>query len=313
MSTRALKNLLIIRRPEFMVVEVTIFAMPILLAVRNRAEFLSQSVVEGALLFFVLYSLGDMINCLADRDLDRTYKCRLSRAVYELGPGVVRAIVLGQAALAIALAAHLAWTTGKGSLLLLALGGLFLGVQYSTGPFHFKSRGLGQLICLWLLLYFLPMLYSGLLVLDSLSWLQLALAASYATLEMGIILINTSEDYPEDLSTGVRTAAVALGLRSTLRLATGMVLVGGIFFIGVWGVALSRGPSVLTGLAWAGLVVSCGAALFFLWGLSREVHAAACLDREIVLVKRRGWLVPVWATMVGWMGVSCGLARVLLL
>src|SRR5437588_72765 len=83
-------------------------------------------------------------------------------------------------------------------ILLLLAAGIFLGLQYSLGPIKFKGRGVGHLVCLWLLLYFLPMLYAALLIANILSASLVILAAAYATVEMGIILINTSEDFPED-------------------------------------------------------------------------------------------------------------------
>ena len=122
--------------------------------------------------------------------------------------------------ISLVLAVHLSLVTGRWLILGLVLLGMFLGIQYSVGPFFFKSRGILHLVCLWLLLYFLPMLCASLFVQDAITWQIVALAAAYATVEMGIILINTSEDLPEDRAMGVRTTTVALGLTRTIMLAT---------------------------------------------------------------------------------------------
>jgi 1,4-dihydroxy-2-naphthoate octaprenyltransferase len=304
--TRFCKSLYAIRRMEFFPVEITIFTMPLLVSVAGVGQLLTPVVFEGYLTFFVLFSLGDMINCLADRDLDKTYKGRLARAVDYLGVPFVTALVAAEAVLALLLGAHLAWVTGKPALLVLVGLELVLAIQYSVGPFHFKSRGLAQLPCLWLILYFLPMLFAALLVQEALTLAVVLLAAGYATIEMGIILVNTSEDYPEDLAKGIRTVTVALGLRQTLWLAAALVLLGGVAFVGTWTwLCLAAGTSVWGLGALLALVAACTHAGIGLWRLARRATAASAED-AIRLVKAHGKLVPAWATVVGWAGLACG-------
>src|SRR5262245_5341129 len=98
-----LRDLLIIRRIEFRIAEIPIVAMPALLINRSLAAFKTLTFWEGVLIFFFLFAFGDMINCLADRDLDAKYKPHLSRAVYNLGVPLVRFQVVLWAALAFAL------------------------------------------------------------------------------------------------------------------------------------------------------------------------------------------------------------------
>ena len=305
---QVLKDIFTIRRPEFMIVEATIFSMPILVVAHGMQALTTGLVIEGLLLFFVLYSFGDMINCLADRDLDSTYKTRLSRAVYRLGVGFVRKILIVELVAALLLGIHLAWSSGRWQLLALVLAGVFLGVEYSVGPFYFKSRGIGHLLCLWLLLYFLPMLFAALLVVPNLSAVVVILAMSYATIEMGIILINTSEDLPEDRAMGVCTTTVFLGLRRTLRLSAMMVLIGGILLISVWIYLFWNGGISNWGYAALLLLtVVCIYVFLTIVTLSRRVE----LSEEPVavkLVKAQGAKVPIWATLVGWMSVLCGVA-----
>jgi 4-hydroxybenzoate polyprenyltransferase len=302
----AVKNFMVVRRMEFYVVELTIFSLPVLVAARSVQELFSLVVLEGFIMFFVIYAMGDMINCLVDRELDASYKTRLSNAVYGLGVSNVRNMVIAEFVVSLLLAIHLSFSTGRWAILGLVLIGLFLGVQYSTGPIFFKSRGIWHLICLWLLLYFLPMLCASLFVQDNITWQIVALAAAYATVEMGIILVNTSEDLPEDRAMGVRTTTVALGLRRTIALATGMVLLGGIGFILFW-ITLygQRATPAWSYLAILGLGIAWVVVLSNMWKLTRGVFEAKDEQRAVALVKARGMHVPIWATAMGWLGVMC--------
>ena len=56
---------------------------------------------EGIFVFFLLFAFGDMINCLADRDLDAIYKPHLSQAVYGLGVRFVTFQIVATAAVAL--------------------------------------------------------------------------------------------------------------------------------------------------------------------------------------------------------------------
>ena len=152
------RDMLIIRRVEFRIAELPIVAMPALLVNTSLAPLKTQSFWEGVLLFFFLFAFGDMINCLADRDLDAKYKPHLSRAVYNLGVPFVRFQVILWAVLALAVAAHVSWILHRWQLLALTAAGLALGAAYSVEPFRLKGRGLAQLVCLWLIIFVGPML-----------------------------------------------------------------------------------------------------------------------------------------------------------
>jgi 4-hydroxybenzoate polyprenyltransferase len=300
-------SIAVIRRLEFYVVELTIFSIPLLVAARSLSALYSGTVLEGLVMYFVLYAVGDMANCMADRDLDATYKTRLSRAVYRIGPGKVAALVAVETIVGLGLAVHLSIVTGRWLILTLVVIGVFLGLEYSLGPVHFKRRGLGHLACLWLLLYFLPMLCAGLLVAGP-SASVLAVAAAYATVEMGVILINTSEDMIEDRAAGIRTTTVALGLNRTIRLAATMVLIGGAGFCAFWLADYDSNHVRPVGyLAVLVLAVTCGIVGERLVRLAAEVRAARSEDAAMRLVKAHGRLVPVAATLLGWVGVGCAL------
>ena len=98
-----------IRRVEYRVAELPIFLIPMLLTIRSSSAFRGPAFWEGLLIFLFLFAFGDLVNCLADRDLDAKYKPHLTEAVYGIG---VRGVILQatlSAVAAAALAAHLAW------------------------------------------------------------------------------------------------------------------------------------------------------------------------------------------------------------
>src|SRR6266850_7854608 len=115
-----------IRRIEFRVAEIPILAIPALLLIRDISIVKTFVFWEGIFVFFLLFAFGDMINCLADRDLDAVYKPHLSEAVYGLGVPFVTFQVVVTAVLALALSAHLAWRLNRPLLLLLVATGLGL-------------------------------------------------------------------------------------------------------------------------------------------------------------------------------------------
>jgi 4-hydroxybenzoate polyprenyltransferase len=304
-------SLCVINRTEFTPVEITIFAMPLLVALGGVAGLGSPIVREGTLVFLVIFAMGNMINCLADRERDRTYKGRLARAVDHLGVGFVTWLVRTEAVAAFLLGTHLAWVMGSWAVLILVYLELFLAVQYSVGPLHFKSRGLAQLPCLWLVLYVLPMLFFALLPGGALTWPLVALAASFGTIQMGIVLVNTSEDLPEDVAEGIRTITVALGLRRTLWLAAGMVLLGGLGFAATWAYLLLSAAPLAWGVpALLSLLAVCGYTAVGVGRLARRVATANSED-GVRLVKTDARLVPLWCTLVGWVGLACGLIHLL--
>src|SRR5262249_18076242 len=105
---RYLLYMLRIGRVEFRIAEIPILAIPLLLLLHDTAPLKTFTFWEGIFVFFLLFAFGDMINCLADRDLDAVYKPHLSEAVYNLGVPLVRFQVVLWAALAFALSVHVA-------------------------------------------------------------------------------------------------------------------------------------------------------------------------------------------------------------
>ncbi len=294
------RDLLIIRRVEFRIAELPIVAMPALLVNTSLAPLKTQSFWEGVLLFFFLFAFGDMINCLADRDLDAKYKPHLSRAVYNLGVPLVTFQVILWAVLALAVAAHVSWVLHRWQLLALTAAGLALGAAYSVEPFRFKGRGLAQLICLWLIIFVGPMLMIATLFGARPSRGVVAFAMAYGAVQMGIILVNTAEDYPEDRDAGVHTVIVTLGLRRGIGLSSALTLIGAAgMLITLASLFFGRG---LPAFALAALLPVMAASIWLTRGiylLYREV-ANVPLDAGIAKVKLAAKNVPAWVTVVAW-------------
>src|SRR5215831_14862552 len=123
---RFLLYMLRIRRVEFRIAEIPILATPVLLTIRDVSILKTLNFWEGILIFFFLFAFGDMINCLADRDLDAVYKPHLSEAVYGLGVPFVTFQVVASAVIALMLSAHLAWQLNRWLLVPLVAVGLML-------------------------------------------------------------------------------------------------------------------------------------------------------------------------------------------
>lgn len=282
-----------IRRPEFMVAEIPILLVAAL-AVAPWSVLWSGRFAEICALFMLLFHVGDMANCLADRDLDAVYKTQLAEAVRGLGVRHVTWQIALSAVGALGIAAHLAWTTGRVEVALLVAIGLFLGHQYSFAPLRFKARGLLQVPALALLIFVGPML----LVARSLSaaMAPIGLVVAYAAMQQGTIAINTAEDLPEDTEAGIRTSAVALGLRGIVLLSLAMVALGGASVI-----ALLASPAFRAGRPWALVPLS----LAWLWvvrdiaRLAQSVHARSH-DDALADVRAAARRMPLWITGTAW-------------
>jgi 4-hydroxybenzoate polyprenyltransferase len=297
---RYLLYMLRIRRVEFRIAEIPILAIPLLLLLRDTSPLKTFYLWEGVFIFFLLFAFGDMINCLADRDLDAVYKPQLSEAVYGLGVRFVTFQVVATALFALALSIHLSWVLNRWSLAVLVAIGLVLGAAYSVKPVQLKGRGLVQLICLWLIIFVGPMLFMAYLIDAGLSIPVLMFAAAYGTLQMGVILVNTAEDYPEDLEARITTSVVALGLHRGIELAFWLVGVGSIAVLITLAAMLNqRGSSLL----WLTVLIPpLAACLYVLQSIAklRRSIKNRDLSESIQKVKRAAKAVPVWVTIVAW-------------
>jgi alpha-ketoglutarate-dependent taurine dioxygenase/4-hydroxybenzoate polyprenyltransferase len=294
----ALRDSLRIRRPEFMVAELPILLIPALLLTPSVAQLATGTFAATVALFMLLFHFGDMVNCLADRDLDAVYKTHLSEAVYGLGPAHVRRQIAVTALLALGLAVGLAHVTGRWELLLLVGFGLGLGALYSVQPLRLKGRGPWQVVTLWAVIFVGPMLLVARALSASLPPVLLGLILAYGAMQEGIILVNTAEDLPEDEAAGIRTTAVALGLSGCLALATAMVALGGAATVGTLGWMLlqagTRGLVALVplALAWVWVVWEVAAT----WAHVRRLEPA----KAIQALRPRARRMPAWITATAW-------------
>lgn len=297
---RYLLYMLRIRRFEFRIAEIPVLAIPVLLLAPDTAILRTFAFWEGVFIFFLLFAFGDMINCLADRDLDAVYKPHLSESVYGLGVKNVKFQIWATAILAFVLSVHLSWQMGRWPIALFTLSGLVLGTAYSVKPVQLKGRGLLQLLCLWTIIFVGPMLFVTQLVRAEIAPGVLIFAAVYGVLQMGIILVNTAEDYPEDLAEGIGTTIVSLGLKRGISLSTWLTIAGAVGVLIVLGelyVSQNLGVMLLAGL------MPVAAACFFAVASVGRLHyrvSASDLAEAIRIVKTTAKLVPLWLTLVAW-------------
>jgi 4-hydroxybenzoate polyprenyltransferase len=297
---RFLLYMLRIRRVEFRIAEIPIVAIPLFLLLRDPTPLKTFYFWEGVFIFFLLFAFGDMINCLADRDLDAVYKPHLSEAVYGLGVRFVTFQVVATALFALALSIHLSWLLNRWQLAALVAIGLVLGAAYSAKPVQLKGRGLAQLVCLWLIIFVGPMLFMAYLVNADLSVTVLVFAAAYGALQMGIILVNTAEDYPEDLEAGITTSVVALGLHRGIELAFWLAGVGAVAVLITLAVMFNQAGSSLPRVTiLVPPLVACFYVLRSIARLRRSIRDKNLSD-SILRVKGEAKAVPFWVTIVAW-------------
>jgi 1,4-dihydroxy-2-naphthoate octaprenyltransferase len=277
------------------VAELPIFLVPMLLTIRGPSAFHSAAFWEGLLIFLFLFAFGDLVNCLADRDLDARYKPHLTEAVYGIG---IRGVILQatvSAAAAAALAAHLAWLQGRWLLLVSVLAGLLVAAAYSLEPIRLKRRGRWQLGFYWLGLFTGPMLFSALLFSDRASWGVLAVAVAYGMLQTGVILLNTAEDYPEDRQMGVQTAIVSLGLPVGIATALTLTLAGAAALLLSFAALLLSRTSTAGTTALLPLLGSCVAVTTGIWKLRLRIQNRTG-EEAVLEIRRSARWVPMWIT-----------------
>ncbi|MEZ4310843.1 MAG: TauD/TfdA family dioxygenase [Polyangiaceae bacterium] len=298
-----LKDSIRIRRPEFMVAEIPILLIVAYLTARV-SELRTALFAETVVLFFLLFHFGDMINCLADRDLDAVYKTHLSEAVKGLGVRNVKWQLALTVAGALGLSLHLASLTGRADIFGLTAAGLLLGSQYSVGPLRLKGQGLWQVACLWAVIFVGPMLLVARVLGAEPSWELFTLIGCYGAMQQGIVLVNTAEDLPEDRAAKIRTTAVALGMNGCLALAALLVAAGGTGTLAVLGAMARRSAPAASLTAW--LLLLAPFACAFAWVTVRVagtyLAAASKRTEESALAKvrpRARWM-PVWITATAW-------------
>jgi alpha-ketoglutarate-dependent taurine dioxygenase/4-hydroxybenzoate polyprenyltransferase len=287
-----------IRRPEFLNAEIPIILIPAALLAQDLRSLATWIFAEMVLLFWLLFMVGDVVNCYADRDTDRVYKTHLSEAVRRLGKhnimmqlGVMGGLIAG-------LSLHL-WL-GQGRPYWIPLGTVLGGVMaalYSVGPAPMKESGAMQIGWYVIILFLGPMTFvSGVFV----SWPEphmMLVAASFGLLQAGTLLMNNAEDLKEDHHGRVRTASVALGRGRVLEVAVGCVVLGSVGVAGLLWPQTKVG--YLAGLAFA---ASAGATQLWILKARRRCQNGSADEFDRVVKKANRWLPRflmsnAWATL----------------
>jgi len=220
-----LSSFLVVSRWEIQLVSFASATLGPILAVSRPGELLNMDVGLFIVLFYLLATFSCNINCYYDVDVDSLYKKRLSNAVKTIGMERMAIIMTAEVLLAIAISIILAL---HGHLItsILAIIGLLFGWAYSSPPFRAKGHGLWGQMLVNTGIYVLPLVGGYLILSGEIGAVVWAFIFFYAIMNTGINLVNSAEDYHEDKNMGIRTAAHALGIKRTMRLAVFLMLTG---------------------------------------------------------------------------------------
>jgi lycopene elongase/hydratase (dihydrobisanhydrobacterioruberin-forming) len=282
-----------VRRIEFLPVEASIFIIPALLTLPSPADLLSPTFVIAFLTALCGIHFIDLTNVVADREVDKIYKSRLSDAVYGLGVRNVQWQGRITAAVAFGMGVYLAVTTGHWDIVLLVAATLYLGAQYSIKPLWIKGSGVWQIPGLMAICYVLPMLMVTRAVSGEVDLALLAAIFGFGAYQVGVIMVNTAEDWPEDEVFGIHTSVRALGLSRAMAVATTLVAVGG--------VATCAAVYAIGGftIGFVPLAVAVVLTAIHLFGTWRGV-AGRSIEDALANLRPRAKLVPLQIGAGGW-------------
>jgi 4-hydroxybenzoate polyprenyltransferase len=189
-------------------------------------------IIEGIIIFILLFNVGFMVNCWADWKVDELYKTKLYHAVIDMGRNKLGIMVIIHIIASILLAYHVTLQINRIEISMLVWIGIILGVGYSIEPFRFKRRGLLHSL-IALPIFFIPGFYSFLLVNSALLTdpytLIFILAAIGITIgHYALILVSQAEDTPADRKMELLTPAVKWGIQKTLKISYLSNLIGSI-------------------------------------------------------------------------------------
>jgi len=199
----------------------------LILGAASLTQFLSSITLVYIVLYFLLITFACNINCLYDVKIDEKYKEHMSSAVKRLGKARVKAIIILEA---IAIFGLIAFLLLSGYIItaLLSLSGLIFGSIYSAEPIRIKGRGFLSPFPVLIGLYTLPVLGGWFIFQNTLTLYIVVFCIGYALLNEGITLVNTCEDYKEDMEEGIKTWAHVLDMRKTMRIAFLFTTFGGL-------------------------------------------------------------------------------------
>ena len=204
----------IVSRYEYMVGGIFFLFTVSALATGSWAQLRASLAIVGLgiVVWYLSHMIGSQINCVADNELDRTYKVRVAAAVDRLGSPFILGCIVVESVLALLVVWYMARLTGKWSLLLLWGVGWLISMGYSLEPVRFKRRGFLNPASLIAVLYALPMIYGYVALRDDLDMVIVTVLTAVGLQMFGLILINEVEDIPEDRAGGIETPVVKFGL-----------------------------------------------------------------------------------------------------
>ncbi len=209
----------------------------ILIGAESAASILHSAwyLIEGVVIFILLFNVGFMVNCWADWQVDELYKTKLYQAVMHIGRRAVGILVIVHIIIAFVLALHLSLALQRMEIIVLVWIGTFFGVAYSVEPFRFKRRGLLHSVVA-LPIFLIPGIYSYFLVsplpfFAFYSQMFLLTAVGITIGHYALILISQAEDLPADREMHLITPAVRWGAHRTVVYSLGMNLFGSVLII----------------------------------------------------------------------------------
>jgi len=225
-----LKSFLVISRAKIQLGTPPHPLLGLILGATTLSQFLSSISLVYIFLYFLLIIFACNINCLYDVKIDEKYKEYMSNAVKTLGKSRVKAFLLVEAIAIFILISYLFY---QGYIVtpLLSLSGLIFGYVYSAKPVRVKGRGIFSPFPVLIGLYTLPILGGWFIFQNILTWYIIVFCIGYALLNEGITLVNTCEDYKEDIEEGIKTWAHIFNMRMTMRMAFLFTTVGGLLAI----------------------------------------------------------------------------------
>jgi len=225
-----IKNFLVISRAKIQVGTPPHPLLGLILGATTISQFLSSISVVYIGLYFLLITFACNVNCLYDVNIDEKYKQHMSSAVRNLGKENVKKIIIFEVIAILGLVSFLVMR-GYYITSFLSLSGLIFGYIYSAEPIRIKGRGFFSPFPVLVGLYTLPILGGWFIFQNSLSLHIIIFCIGYALLNEGITLVNTCEDYKEDMEEDIQTWAHILSMRKTMRIAFFFTTFGGLVAI----------------------------------------------------------------------------------
>ncbi len=217
-------------RYEYFPGEAPAMLVPLFLTASSFDELLSLNLILGLAAFLLLFLSGFTINAYTDRKLDAHYdsfKRNISSSVGVLGARRLLNITIAQVAVAMVLAAIVAWRMGEWGLYALVVVGVFFGIGYSIKPLNFKERGsIWHAVALGTSIFFIPLLFLYWIAAGELTLFVVILAVGFSVVHYAMEYGNQANDYLEDRAANVMTPPVRLGIANSLKVAMWMFIAG---------------------------------------------------------------------------------------